>query len=107
MGGDLVFDQVTYNKTRTDLYEMLAEAAAKASGVDEAAVLEKVKYLGTSPNAGNQMGQQIRWYVKFGRKNGIHVTPTVLVNGIEEGGISSGWTLEQWCEYLDQKLANA
>merc|ERR1711972_672087 len=102
---ELVFDCVTYGKTRTEMYEMLADAATAASGVNKAAVLAKVKYLGTSPNAGNEMGQLIKWYVKFGRKNGIHVTPTVLVNGIEEGSISSGWTLEQWCEYLDQKLA--
>merc|ERR1711862_847321 len=46
---ELVFDSVTYDKTRTQLYEMLADAASVASGVDKAAVLEKVKFLGTSP----------------------------------------------------------
>lgn len=102
---ELVFDCVTYDKTRSQIYELLANAAAAATGIDGAAVLEKVKYLGTAPNAGNAMGQMLKWYVKFGRKNGIHVTPTVLVNGIEEGQISSGWTLEQWSEYLDGKLA--
>lgn len=102
---ELVFDCVTYDKTRSQIYEMLADAAQAVSGVDKAAVLEKVKYLGSSPNAGNEMGQMVKWYVKFGRKNGIHVTPTVLVNGIEEGQISSGWTLEQWSEYLDAKLS--
>eukprot|EP00746_Dinoflagellata_sp_MGD_P049488 gnl/MRDRNA2_/MRDRNA2_22334_c0_seq1.p1 gnl/MRDRNA2_/MRDRNA2_22334_c0~~gnl/MRDRNA2_/MRDRNA2_22334_c0_seq1.p1 ORF type:complete len:261 (+),score=57.28 gnl/MRDRNA2_/MRDRNA2_22334_c0_seq1:82-783(+) len=102
---ELVFDCVTYDRTRSQIYDLLADAAADATGIDKAAVLEKVKYLGTSPNAGNEMGQLVKWYVKFGRKNGIHVTPTVLVNGIEEGQISSGWTLEQWSEYLDAKLA--
>ena len=87
------------------MYVLLASAASEATGVDKAAVLEKVKYLGTSPNSGNEMGQQVKWYVKLGRKNGIHVTPTVYVNGIEEGKISSGWTLEQWTEYLDEKLS--
>ena len=56
--------------------------AAETTGVDAAAVLEQVAFLGTSPNAGNAVGQKIKWYAKHGRKNGIHVTPTVLVNGI-------------------------
>lgn len=101
----LVFDCVSYDMTRTAMYEKLATAAAEATGVDKAAILEKVKFLGSSPNSGNEMGQMMKWYVKHGRKNGIHVTPTVYVNGIEEGTISSGWTLEQWSEYLDEKLS--
>jgi len=101
---ELVFDCVTYDRTRNELYELLAGAATEATGVDKVAVLEKVKYLGTSPNSGNETGQMLKWYVKHGRKNGIHVTPTVYMNGIEEGQVSSGWTLEQWSEYLDEKL---
>lgn len=100
----LVFDCVTYEKTRSELYVALATAAAEASGVDAAQVLEKVKWLGTSPNAGNSVSQLVKWYVKKGRKNGIHVTPTVLVNGIEEPSISSGWTLQDWVLYLDDML---
>jgi hypothetical protein len=87
------------------MYKNLAAAAQAASGVDAAAVLEQVKFLGTSPNSGNAVTQLVKWYTKHGRKNGIHVTPTVLVNGIEEPSISSGWTQAQWDEYLDLKLA--
>ena len=87
------------------MYEMLAATAAEATGVDRLAVLERVAFLGTSPNAGNSVGQLIKFYAKHGRKRGIHVTPTVLVNGIEEGDISSSWSLGQWTDYLDAKLA--
>mmetsp|Transcript_2434 Transcript_2434/g.5490 ORF Transcript_2434/g.5490 Transcript_2434/m.5490 type:complete len:204 (-) Transcript_2434:550-1161(-) len=104
---DLVFDCTSYSLTRTQMYEKLATAVAGASGVDAAAVLQKVAYLGTSPNAGNQVGQLLKWYVKHGRKNGIHVTPTVYVNGIEEPSISSGWTAQQWTEYFDEKEKQA
>ena len=102
---DLVFDCVSYDMTRHDMYVMLAGAAQEASGVDASAVMEKVNFLGTSPNAGNDVGQLVKWYTKQGRKNGVHVTPTVFVNGIEEPSISSGWTLAEWSEYLDGKLS--
>jgi len=102
---ELAFDCVSYDRTRSAMYSILASAAAEASGVDAASVLQKVQFLGTSPNAGNEMGQLVKWYAKHGRKNGIHVTPTVLVNGIEEPSISSGWSLDAWTEYLDNKLS--
>jgi protein-disulfide isomerase len=102
---ELVFDCVSYDLTRAEMYSRLAAAAADASGVDPGAVMEQVAFLGTSPNAGNAVGQLVKWYANHGRKNGIHVTPTVLVNGIEEPSISSGWTPGEWAEYLDAKLA--
>lgn len=42
---------------------------------------------------------------RYCRKNGVHVSPTVYVNGIEDGRVSSGWTLEQWQEYFEGGLA--
>merc|ERR1711972_1071719 len=50
---ELVFDRVSYDKTRNQMYKLLTNAAAVATGVDKAAVFEKVKYIGTTPNAGN------------------------------------------------------
>jgi hypothetical protein len=34
----------------------------------------------------------------------VHVSPTVLWNGMEETQISSGWTSEQWTEWLEKKV---
>ena len=41
-----------------------------------------------------------RQVVKFQRKRGVHVTPTVFFNGIEQPQISSGWTREEWEGFL-------
>jgi protein-disulfide isomerase len=49
--------------------------------------------------------QLIKWEQKYGRQNGIHASPTFLVNGLVVGQASSGWTLEQWRELLDPLLA--
>ena len=102
---DLVFDIVSYDMTRAEMYGLLASAAHEASGVDAQAVLERVRFLGTSSNAGNAVGQLLRQYSQHGRNHRIHATPTVLVNGIEVPSDSSGWTRQAWSDYLDKRLA--
>ena len=47
----------------------------------------------------------MKWAVKYHRVRSIHVTPTVLVNGIEAPDISSGWTGDQWDEKIAALLA--
>ena len=42
----------------------------------------------------------LKFAIKYHRIRGVHVTPTVFVNGIEAPDISSGWTAEQWIEKL-------
>lgn len=45
-----------------------------------------------------------RWVkseIKYHRARSVHVTPTVFFNDLEATQISSGWTLEQWSEFLD------
>jgi protein-disulfide isomerase len=39
---------------------------------------------------------------KYGRQNAIHVTPTILVNGLIENSASSSWTEEDWKNYLSK-----
>ena len=43
--------------------------------------------------------------VKMGRLVGVHVSPTVIVDGVVDNTISSGWTKEQWIEYLEKKTS--
>ena len=38
------------------------------------------------------MTQAMKWYVKYHRLRSIHVTPTVLCNGLEAVEIGSAWT---------------
>ncbi|ORX33510.1 hypothetical protein BD324DRAFT_639621 [Kockovaella imperatae] len=42
--------------------------------------------------------------VKLGRQNGIHVTPTVLFDGIRDDFVSSSWGKEEWEDYLAKKM---
>jgi hypothetical protein len=42
--------------------------------------------------------------VKFSRQNSIHVSPTVLWDGIVAGEISSSWGAEEWTAFLKAKV---
>jgi hypothetical protein len=42
--------------------------------------------------------------VKANRLVGVHVTPTVVFDGVVRGEISSSWTREQWEEWLGENV---
>jgi hypothetical protein len=46
----------------------------------------------------------LKLHIKATRLVGIHVSPTVVVDGIAENSISSGWTKEQWVAWLDKHV---
>jgi protein-disulfide isomerase len=55
-------------------------------------------------NAGNAVTAYVKTIVKMARLTGVHVTPTVLFDGVVAGEISSGWTGEQWAEWLGKNV---
>ena len=80
-------------------------------GVDEEEVykLLEVKDVGLGGgegvrNAGNAVTGDVKLIVKSARLTGVHVTPTVLFDGVVAGEISSGWTGEQWGEWLGKNV---
>lgn len=42
----------------------------------------------------------IKWHSKYARQNGIHVSPTFMVNGLIMPGMSSGDSVEEWIANL-------
>eukprot|EP00747_Dinoflagellata_sp_TGD_P217869 gnl/TRDRNA2_/TRDRNA2_90207_c1_seq1.p1 gnl/TRDRNA2_/TRDRNA2_90207_c1~~gnl/TRDRNA2_/TRDRNA2_90207_c1_seq1.p1 ORF type:complete len:150 (+),score=32.29 gnl/TRDRNA2_/TRDRNA2_90207_c1_seq1:47-451(+) len=98
------FDSAVYDKTRKQIYEELAEIAGTV-GVEAGSVMEKLK-LTSDGNAGNAVTQRMKWATKFHRARSVHVTPTVFFDGLEAGVISSGWTPQEWQDFLDYHLAN-
>mmetsp|Transcript_9619 Transcript_9619/g.24598 ORF Transcript_9619/g.24598 Transcript_9619/m.24598 type:complete len:140 (+) Transcript_9619:233-652(+) len=103
------FDDATVDKTRKQIYEELAglvagQADASAQAEKKEAILQKLAIAAGSGNSGHSMQQTLKFYVKYHRARSIHVTPTVLVNGLEAGEISSSFTEEQWMEWLMTRL---
>lgn len=97
---------MTYGKTRTDIYRDLV-ALAGTIGVDETKMETLLAYPADTDalNSGNAVTDDLKWHVKYGRYNAIHVSPTVLVNGIMDNKISSSWAPEQWSEHLQKAIA--
>ena len=102
-------DDDTIDKSRKQIYsellDLLGSGDEKLKAVDKDAVAKLLTLQGEG-NAGNAMTQHIKWAVKYHRCRGVHVTPTVHVNGLEAGMISSGWNAEQWGKYLAPKGAD-
>lgn len=42
----------------------------------------------------------IKWHCKYARQNGIHVSPTFMVNGLVQPDLSSGDDVSAWAERI-------
>jgi hypothetical protein len=42
------------------------------------------------------LDREIKWHCKYARQNGIHVSPTFMIDGLVQADMGSGETLEQW-----------
>jgi predicted DsbA family dithiol-disulfide isomerase len=102
------FDANVVNETRNDTYKRLAGIAGSV-GVDEKKVLELL-WISDKPaadgglNTGNGVTADVRVQVKANRMVGVHVSPTVVFDGVVVGEISSGWSGEQWEEWLGKNV---
>jgi len=93
------FDDASWAKSRAEIYAELA-AVAGSGGADEAAVAALLAPSASGGNSGNGTTAALKLCVKHHRKRGVHVTPTVSVNGLEADAVSSSWTVAQWREFL-------
>ncbi|EED15994.1 conserved hypothetical protein [Talaromyces stipitatus ATCC 10500] len=95
------FDEKVVNETRNETYKRLAALAATV-GVDEKKVFDLliIKEADEAANKGNGVTNDMKLMVKANRVIGVHVTPTVFFDGIEERSISSSFTADQWDEWL-------
>ncbi|ORZ05054.1 thioredoxin-like protein [Absidia repens] len=99
------FDEAVENKTRRQLVEQVAILVADATNSSKDDVIKLLANgTGTPENKGNAITNDLKWHIRLGRQNGIHVSPTVIWNGLRDDSVSSGWTLAQWQEYFKAKL---
>ncbi|KAI8321517.1 hypothetical protein GQ54DRAFT_261627 [Martensiomyces pterosporus] len=100
------FDEATIDKTRTELYQKLSALAVSTNAVDDTqSMLQLLDIQAGEPrNAGNAVTSDLKYHIRLARAQGIHVSPTVVFDGIRDDGVSSSWTLEQWNAWLEPKL---
>ncbi|KAL8749607.1 MAG: hypothetical protein Q9184_006740, partial [Pyrenodesmia sp. 2 TL-2023] len=102
------FDVNVVKETRNETYRRLAKLAAEV-GVEEGKVYGLLE-IGDEPsrdgalNVGNGVTDDVKVMVKVNRLTGVHVTPTVLFNGIVENSISSSFSGQDWEGWLDKNV---
>lgn len=95
-------------ETRNDTYDRLSKLGRKV-GIDPIEIYNLL-WISNKPaedgslNTGNGVTDEVKVLVKMNRMQGIHVTPTVVFNGVVENSISSSFTGEQWAEWLEKNI---
>ena len=46
------------------------------------------------------LDREIKWHCKYARQNGIHVSPTFMIDGVVQPNISSGDKVSDWATHL-------
>ncbi|KAL6813377.1 thioredoxin-like protein [Trichoderma sp. SZMC 28013] len=102
------FDISVVNETRNQTYRRLAKVAAKVGvSEDEVYKLLAIPEKGGDDgalNVGNGVTNDLKVVTKMNRLVGVHVTPTVVFDGVVQD-TSSGWTVDQWKEFFTKNIA--
>jgi protein-disulfide isomerase len=107
------FDETIVDKTRSDVYKelvSLATSSLKSSATITEEGILSLLHIGAvqdaeqSTNKGNKVTNDLKYFIKLGRQNGIHVSPTAVWDGVVENSISSGWSLDDWKKFVQSKL---
>lgn len=103
------FDVNVVNESRNATYRRLAKLAKASVGLDEGLVYDLLEVPDKpapdgSLNVGNKVTDDLKVLVKMARLVGVHVSPTVIFDGVEAREISSSWTSDEWVEWMDKKL---
>ncbi|KAK3694541.1 hypothetical protein B0T22DRAFT_73427 [Podospora appendiculata] len=104
------FDVSVVGETRNETYRRLAALAAESAGVDAGEVYSLLAIPAQaaedgSLNVGNAVTNDLKVLVKMARLVGVHVSPTVIFDGVVANDVSSGWTVEQWLAWLGKNVA--
>ncbi|KAF7352242.1 Protein CSN12 [Mycena venus] len=83
------FDIPTSTLTPLQIREKLAALAAEVIPV---------------PSHAARNFADLLYTIKFSRQNGIHVSPTVLWDGLVANEISSSWGQNEWSDFLEAKV---
>ncbi len=54
----------------------------------------------TIPFARAELQAEIKWHCKYARQNGIHVSPTFMINGLVQPDIGSGDEISEWAKRI-------
>jgi hypothetical protein len=68
---------------------------------------DRQKIAGGAKNPGCAVTQQMKDICRYARTVGVHVSPTVYLDGEEQKEVSSGWTVQRWEAFVNAKGGSA
>ena len=84
------YDSEVQDLTRRQITQSVLELISEKLTLEEKRSVEALLYIApNSGNAGNGVGVDNKYFAKYSRTLGVHVTPTVVVNGIVVPSIES------------------
>ncbi|KAF8961116.1 hypothetical protein BDZ97DRAFT_1258055 [Flammula alnicola] len=98
------FDIPTQDLTSRQVRENLSKLASSilpASAVDQ--FTDALAFKGAA-NGGNAVTDDLKYNIKFSRQNSIHVSPSVLWDGLYQKQIESSWEEKDWVEFLAKNV---
>jgi len=87
---------------REKLAALFAETGVSGDKVEEFKELLKLK---STPNGGVSVTDELKYTIKFSRQNGVHVSPSVLWDGLLANEVSSSWGEAEWTKFFAQRVA--
>jgi len=99
---DIPTSTLTPIQIRERLGKLFAETGASGDRVETFKELLKLK---STPNGGVSVTDELKYTIKFSRQNGVHVSPSVLWDGILANEVSSSWGEAEWTQFFAQKVA--
>ncbi|OJA17710.1 hypothetical protein AZE42_07450 [Rhizopogon vesiculosus] len=101
---DEFFDIPSSTMTPLQIREKLGNIAAQLITKEQVITFKELLTLKPTPNGGNAVTDDLKYTVKFSRQNGVHVSPTVLWDGLVANQISSSWGEKEWTEFLAKNV---
>ncbi|KAI0271968.1 hypothetical protein BGY98DRAFT_1004453 [Russula aff. rugulosa BPL654] len=99
---DIPASTLTPLQIREKLASLYAESGVSGDQVE--AFRDHLRNKST-PNGGVSVTDDLKYTIKFSRQNGVHVSPSVLWDGLLASEISSSWGETEWAKFFEQKVA--
>lgn len=103
------YDTATAHLSRNEVYEKIYSLVIEPNfkSIPKKEFLDSLiikKTESNHSNSGNKATNDLKFFTKIGRQNGVHVTPTVLINGVKDQSIESSTPIDQVEEKLKAYL---
>jgi len=98
------YDKPASQLTPVQIRKKLVDLAKPVIGEDKAAEMAKHLEHKTTPNGGTAVTDNLKYNIKIGRQNGIHVTPSATWDGLFQSDVSSSWGKKEWEEFFDKNV---